>query len=734
MNAIAINGSTVYLGGAFTKIGSANAYYAGAVGTDGSVKSWAPNPSTDVNSLAINGSQVYIAGTFGSMGGTIRMHALALDSSDQPTDWNPDIYGIPTSIVASGSKFFIGGNFTKVGGTTRNNAAAVDASGSLLSWNPNPNGAINDIVEIGSNLYIGGAFTTIAGGSRSNLASINETGALQSWNPATNGTVNEMAVDGSDIYVVGSFTTAGGSSRNNAAAINSSGTLLSWNPNLNGAVNSLVINGDATRIYLGGAFTSVGGTTRNRAAAVGLDGSLISSWNPNLNNTVNTVTLAGPNVFLGGSFTSVGTTARNRVAAVGTDGTLTTWNPNANNTVTRIDGFGTSVFVSGRFSGMGGNPQSRFWRYTLPVAPVITNAPSGYVSSKSGTVEWTGTSGATYQCSVDGGAWTTCTSPLSRTGLSEGAHSVAVRVIDSLGMTIQSEATASWIVDTVAPVVTITGAPSGVRYGSNETISFSVSELNQDLHECQLDDGAWFTCNSGDTINVGDGPHTLKVRSTDLAGNVSIVKSASWNTILPQITLGAEGQLVHQDALGTGGSLAGIPGSPTPVFVWQRCASTDESTCVTIQQSRTKRNWYMIEADLGQRLRFGVRFYQGTTVRHVWSAMTSQVLPWLKDPSTISIQNNTSAPVKSKLVQFNGGRMEGWNGVVNRVIQWQRCDADGTGCTNISGATSSIYRVTAADVGKKLRVAFSLTANINHYLAAYKLESSTDLTGVVADS
>jgi hypothetical protein len=36
--------------------------------------------------------------------------------------------------------------------------------------------------------------------------------------------------------------------------------------------------------------------------------------------------------------------------------------------------------------------------------------------------------------------------------------------------------------------------------------------------------------------------------------------------------------------------------------------------------------------------------------------------------------------------------------------QWQGCDAAGANCANITGATSKLYRVATADVGKRLRV------------------------------
>ena len=37
------------------------------------------------------------------------------------------------------------------------------------------------------------------------------------------------------------------------------------------------------------------------------------------------------------------------------------------------------------------------------------------------------------------------------------------------------------------------------------------------------------------------------------------------------------------------------------------------------------------------------------------------------------------------------------------TYQWQRCNSDGTGCVDISGATNSTYTLTTGDVGKRIR-------------------------------
>src|SRR4051812_42820997 len=43
------------------------------------------------------------------------------------------------------------------------------------------------------------------------------------------------------------------------------------------------------------------------------------------------------------------------------------------------------------------------------------------------------------------------------------------------------------------------------------------------------------------------------------------------------------------------------------------------------------------------------------------------------------------------------------------AFQWQRCNATGAACANISGATTQTYAVTSADVGNTLRVVVTAT-------------------------
>ncbi len=72
---------------------------------------------------------------------------------------------------------------------------------------------------------------------------------------------------------------------------------------------------------------------------------------------------------------------------------------------------------------------------TAPPAPVITSAPANPSNSAVPTWSFTAETLATTTCSVDGGPWTLCTSPLTVDlgAAPDGPHSLAVRATDAVG-------------------------------------------------------------------------------------------------------------------------------------------------------------------------------------------------------------------------------------------------------------------------------------------------------------
>jgi WD40 repeat protein len=357
---LARSGSTVYAGGFFaTASGQPRKKAAAFDATTGALTSWNPtvmDPSGDggVYALAVSGSTVYLGGQFTTVQGALRTHVAAVDATTgAPTSWAPSaqkttlpgcsgcVYSIAVS--GDGQTVYIGGDFDSVDAsgsnvsTTRHNVAAFDATtGAVKAFDANADDVVNAVLVDGSTVYLGGAFTgahAINGTTARNGAAAVDatTGAVDaSWDPDVQATgiagaasVDALAVSGSTVYLGGNFDTLnGGAGRNYLAAVNDTdGSVTGWNPNGNAQVRSLAVSGSV--VSAGGIFSSFNGVSRVNAAALDASTGTVTAWDPNPDSTVETLAVSGSRVFLGGMFAHVGGTARAHVAAVDdTTGTL----------------------------------------------------------------------------------------------------------------------------------------------------------------------------------------------------------------------------------------------------------------------------------------------------------------------------------------------------------------------------------------------------------------------------
>ena len=380
INALAVSGNTVYVGGMFSSIGGQslnNLAKLDASGTGAADANWSPNPGmyvpfcVQLSALAVSGNTLYVGGMFSSIGGQSITNLAKLDAGGTgaaDANWNPNPSFRVYALAVDGGSVYVGGSFTSIGGQSRNNIAALDVSGTgtATSWNPNANGQVSDLVVSGSLVYVGGGFTSIGGLSRNGLAALHQSDGLAdaSWDPNPNSGVGALAVGGGQVYVGGSFTSFGGVARSNLAAVSTAtGIPTPWDPNARGVVYALALKNGA--LYAGGNFTTMGGQTRNMLAAfstatVQLD----ANWNPGASGQVNALAVNsdGSLVYAGGVFTSIGGQSRNIIAALnpaGTSGTATSWNPVANSFgVNALAVTDTTVYAGGGFTSIGGQTRS----------------------------------------------------------------------------------------------------------------------------------------------------------------------------------------------------------------------------------------------------------------------------------------------------------------------------------------------------------------------------------------
>ncbi|MGH3013586.1 MAG: beta strand repeat-containing protein, partial [Gaiellaceae bacterium] len=91
----------------------------------------------------------------------------------------------------------------------------------------------------------------------------------------------------------------------------------------------------------------------------------------------------------------------------------------------------------------------------------IASGPANPTNATAATFSFTaGEVGSSFECRLDGGAWTACASPRSYSGLGEGSHAFDVRATDPVGNTDPTPATHAWVVDLTAPDTAIVSAPA----------------------------------------------------------------------------------------------------------------------------------------------------------------------------------------------------------------------------------------------------------------------------------
>jgi hypothetical protein len=238
LNAIVADERAAYVGGSFKAATTNTSFLAALDPVSGRPLPWDPKPNAEVSALALSGSTLYIGGRFTQVAGQPRSHLAAVDTITgalSPLQTAIALNGTDTfrieDIVRHENKLYVLGGFNQVAGEARLGLAALDAStGSLQPWNPS-DGGVHAIAASGNTVYLAGIFRTINGVPRSGLAAVNaDTGELLPWQPIFEQQRSYQAIfsDGHVVYVGG---------QNGAAAFDgTSGERLPWNPDIGGGV------------------------------------------------------------------------------------------------------------------------------------------------------------------------------------------------------------------------------------------------------------------------------------------------------------------------------------------------------------------------------------------------------------------------------------------------------------------------------------------------------------------
>jgi len=311
VRAIAVSGTNVYVGGDFTNVVDSGVtmdaadYIARWDGSHwhalGSNGFGGGALSSEVNAIAVSGSDVYVGGSFqnitDSINGSIPEADYIAKFNTGTGAWSAlgsdgagggSLTSTTLAIAVSGSNVYAGGYFTNV-----NNGGTPIPEADYLAWfngtdwdnlghNGSSDGSLNNFVSAlavsGSDLYVGGYFTDVSNNgamlpagdyvARWNGTNWSALGSGNGGNGSLNSNVDALAVSGSDVYVGGWFNDVynGGSLLDAAdyiAKFNTGSNLWSaldsgpgGEGSLSNGVLDLALRG--TDVYAAGYFTDVG--------------------------------------------------------------------------------------------------------------------------------------------------------------------------------------------------------------------------------------------------------------------------------------------------------------------------------------------------------------------------------------------------------------------------------------------------------------------------------------------
>ena len=159
--------------------------------------------------------------------------------------------------------------------------------------------------------------------------------------------------------------------------------------------------------------------------------------------------------------------------------------------------------------------------------PAITknHAMTVFLSSSEPLMPITGSA-----CALDGLNYlqAQCRGVFRITGLADGVHTFALAGEDVAG-NVSPPVSETFTVDSVAPLTTITSAPSDPSAQRSATFTFVADEATS-AFQCSLDGAPNARCGAGQAryFNLSTGSHTFNVRAKDLALNVGPYQSYTW--------------------------------------------------------------------------------------------------------------------------------------------------------------------------------------------------------------
>ncbi len=275
---IATDGSGgIIVGGSFTHINGSGRPHIAKILANGTLvpkTTFAAEADGDVQALAVSGSTLYMGGQFANVDGQARAFLGAVSVTDGSLDssWTPFVDGRVDGLEAVGSNIVAGGFFLNAGsagGGHPSIAAFDDSTGALQSgWTGHsPTSAV-------VSMDVGGDGSIYAGHFNNRMERFTPTGGT-SWQVRFDGNVQAIGISDGEVIAGGHFQNfcdalncATPIVRNHIAAFDpSNGDLdTTWAPSVNSDLGVFALADTSIGLAVGGDFTRIGGVDQAHLA------------------------------------------------------------------------------------------------------------------------------------------------------------------------------------------------------------------------------------------------------------------------------------------------------------------------------------------------------------------------------------------------------------------------------------------------------------------------------------
>lgn len=195
------------------------------------------------------------------------------------------------------------------------------------------------------------------------------------------------------------------------------------------------------------------------------------------------------------------------------------------------------VKATDEFDNVGSTPVGFSIDLTPPNTSINIGAlPAARTTSTNATFSFTSSDPtATFQCRLDPGSFSACTSPKFYSGLADGFQTFEVRAVDPAGNVDPTPAAHSWEIDLDGPAIAITGQPPANKtFG---TFVFTVDATAQSV-QCRLNGGAYTACVPPVEVSglIDQQVNSFRVRAIDELGNISeAIHTWTVDTVAPPV-------------------------------------------------------------------------------------------------------------------------------------------------------------------------------------------------------